>query len=323
MNRDPGLPGSYLAILIAGLLLAACSSAATVEPAPAPPTATGTPAATITPTPVPELVLFAEGDPALAERLRQWAAERGWGMRLVEPEGASGALGDPRTDPQAVVVLRAPVGVELEPPAVLVEVEGAIPLERVSTVGTPATHHGEAGFLAGLLAGLTTQVEWVGQVTRAEDPLTVQYLAGFEQGLKVGCPRCRLVSLSIAEVTVDGFRGQGVDAVFVPPGPDAFPIARALGEAGLWLVWVGELPEGLPASALAGRAAFAPEALVLPALEQLLGGAQAQAWPYTIANGGLALADVNPEAISPGRQRLLNEYYQAVVSGELDIGLER
>ncbi len=308
--------------LLIALLLVACSGAATAQPTPAAPTIIPTPAPTLTPTPVPELVLIADADPGFGERLREWAAERGWGFRLVSPQQAASALSDPQVDSQIVVSFEVPIDSELSGPAVLVEVEGATPSERMSTVGTPATHHGEAGFLAGLLAGLTTRVEWVGQLIGTGEAQEAVLLAGYEQGLKIGCPRCRLVSLGLAEASVDGYARQGVDVVFVPPSAEAVPLAAALGEAGVWLVWIGAPPPGVPPESLAGRVGFALEPLLFGALEALAAGEVGQAWPYAIHNGGLVLADINSEAISPGRQRLLDETYRAVANSELDIGLD-
>ena len=38
-------------------------------------------------------------------------------------------------------------------------------------------------------------------------------------------------------------------------------------------------------------------------------------------NGGLQFGTFNPQAISPGRQRLLVEALDALATGELDMGL--
>lgn len=313
-----------LRIAIAGLglaLLAACSAVSTPQPTAAPPTPAPTPAPTLTPTPVPQLLLIAAAEPAAGEALRTLAAERGWQMRHAAPQEAAAALEEPGSEIRAAVVYdTAPAGLP-QVPTVLVDVPGAAPQATVSTVGEPGARHDQAGFLAGVMVGLAAQVEWVGQVTGVGAAHAAEYQAGFEQGLKVGCPRCRLVSLSLEEATVDRFRAQGVQVVFVPPAPEALPLATALGQAGLWLVWIGELPEDFPVAALAGRVAFDSQPLVVPALQALLGGSAGQAWSYTIENGGIVLADVNEQAISPGRQRLLQEAYQAVATGELDIGL--
>lgn len=303
-----------------GLLLAACSGPVLTPTAIRAETATLDPTPEPTSTPVPTLVLIAEGVPTLAEPLREWAAARNWQLRLVAPQETERLLAGAQVEPMAVVSLQAPLVSDLTGPQVLVEIEGAVPQSAVSTVGEPGARHDQAGFLAGVITGLTSQTGWVGLVEGSDHPLEAQLVEGFDQGLRYGCPRCRLVRFSASETSVDGFRGQGVDVVFVVPGDDSAEISDELGAAGLWIVWFGELPAGMSMASIAGRVAFTVEPLVLAALEALIEGAPGSAWPYTIENGGILLAALNDEAISPGRQRWVLEAYEAAASGELAIG---
>lgn len=310
-----------LALTLAAL--AGCASAGTPAPTAADPPASELPEPTLTPTPAPNLVIAAEQPPALADAVRQWAEGRGWGTINAAPSEIESVLTDHAIDPVMVVSF----GLAIDPgerPAVLVEVEGAAPAAAVSTVGAPGARYDQAGFLAGVMAGLISQTEWVGDLTStgggpsADDQSA--YLAGFGEGLAFGCPRCRRVSLTLGEASVDGYRGQGVDVVFVVPDPETAPVAIALAEAGIWVVWIGDVPPALPAASIAGRVGFAMEPLLFNALDALAAGEAGQAWPYLVQNGGLALADLNEQAISPGRQRLLLEAYQALADGELAVG---
>jgi len=168
------------------------------------------------------------------------------------------------------------------------------------------------------LAGQT--VGWVGLVEGTGGPREPVYRAGFEVGLRYGCPKCRLVTSPASEATADGFRAQGVEVVFMIPGPAAAEAGAQLAEGGLWLVWVGELPT--PDLRVAGQVVFAVDGLIQQALDGLQVSEQGVAWPYAIANGAIRLGEVDPEAISPGRQRLLQEAYDAVAAGLLDIGID-
>ncbi|MGH2621331.1 MAG: hypothetical protein ACRDHG_12295, partial [Anaerolineales bacterium] len=146
------------------------------------------------------------------------------------------------------------------------------------------------------------------------------YRGGFEAGLRYGCPKCRLVRSPASEATVDVFRGQGVEVIFVVPGPEAAQVAARLAEGGQWLGWVGELP--VPDLRVAGQVVFAADGLIQQALDALQAGQTGAAWPYAIENGGIRLGKLDPEAISPGRQRLLQEAYEAVAGGQLDLGID-
>ncbi len=276
--------------------------------------------------PTPSLLLIAVEDRSVATELAAWAADRGWGVLSADPAGAGAIVSEPRVDLRAIVSFgehfggRADQIAQEVAPLVLVDAAGIEPGPHLSTVGEPGARHDQAGFLAGVMVGLAGQTGWVGLVEGTGGPLEPVYRAGFEAGLRYGCPKCRLVSSPASEATVDGFRGQGVEVVFVVPGPGAGEAAARLVEGGLWLVWVGELP--FPGPKLAGNVVFAAEELILRALEALQAGETGAAWPYSIENGGIRIGVVDPQAISPGRQRLLQEAFQAVAAGRLELGID-
>ena len=316
--------GFAACLLLAGLT--ACVRTGTPSPGPGLPTESPSPTPGPTATPVPSLLLIAVEEGFSTAGLAEWAADRGWGVLRSDPEGASALVSETRVDLRAIVSFGADFGGRADQiaaevaPVVLVEAEGIEPGLRLSTVGEPGARHDQAGFLAGVMVGLAGETGWVGLVEGTGGPFTAIYKGGFVHGLRYGCPKCRLVSLTASEATADGFRGQGVEVVFVPPGLLAAEVAARLAAGGLWLVWIGDDP--IENAMLAGRVVFAPDDLVLAALEALVAGEPGAAWPYSIENGGILLADVDPEAISPGRQRRLHEAYDAVAAGNLDIGID-
>jgi hypothetical protein len=244
-----------------------------------------------------------------------------------DPEGASAIVGETRVDLRAIVSFgehfggRAAQIASDVAPVVLVEAGQIEPGPRLSTVGEPGGRHDQAGFLAGVMVGLAGQTAgWVGLVEGTGGPREPVYRAGFEAGLRYGCPKCQQVISPASEATADAFRGQGVEVIFVIPGPAAAEAAAQLVEGGLWLVWVGELPT--PELKVAGQVVFEADGLIQQALDALQVAEAGAAWPYSIENGGIRLGGVDPEAISPGRQRLLQEAYDAVAAGQLDIGID-
>jgi hypothetical protein len=188
----------------------------------------------------------------------------------------------------------------------------------LSTIANP--RHDQAGFLAGVMTGLASQTGWVGQVTDTGGLDEQAYGAGFAQGLLWGCPKCMLISQIAADMTLDKFRANTVDAVFLVPGPAAEKAANILAGGGLPMVWVGE--GGPTVEALIGRLIFIEGPLVLLALDDLVATGEGQAWRPSIESATLLSANINDEFLSPGRQRLFEEAYGAIAAGELDIGTD-
>jgi basic membrane lipoprotein Med (substrate-binding protein (PBP1-ABC) superfamily) len=244
----------------------------------------------------------------------------------ADPEGAAAIVGEARVDIRAIVSVGDHFGgraVQISQevaPLVLVEAEGVEPGPRLSTTGGTGVRHDQAGFLAGVMVGLGGASGWVGLVEETGGPQEALYRAGFEAGVRYGCPKCRLITTTAGEAAPDSLRVQGVEFLFVIPGPAAGEAAAQLAAGELQVVWVGELPT--PELQVAGQVVFAAEPLIEQALEGLLAGQAGMAWSYAIENGGIRLGEIDPDALSPGRQRLLQEAYEAVAAGRLDLGID-
>ena len=312
------------ALTVVSAALFGCATATSTAALPTILSPTATTAPLPSPTPLPELLLIAEGEVVWASDLADWAAQRGWVLTRANPSGAAATLEEAKTHVQAVVSQGEAMGGDLELaagdgiPVVAIVVPGVSPMPFLSTIGDP--HHDQAGFLAGVMSGLASQTGWVGQVTDTGGPDEQTYSAGFTQGLLWGCPKCKLIGQTAAEMTLDKFRANTVDAVFIIPGPEADEAADALAGGGFPMVWVGE--GGPTAEALIGRLIFIEGPLVLLALDDLVATGEGQAWRPSIESASLNPVDINDEFISPGRQRLFEEAYGAIAAGELDIGTD-
>jgi hypothetical protein len=243
---------------------------------------------------------------------------------VANPSGASAYLRDSQTNVVAVVSVQEALDGQLQQsaaegiPIVAINVPGIEPAASLSTVGN--ARHDQAGFLAGVMTGLASQTGWIGQVTATGDPHEQTYRLGFTQGLLWGCPKCQIISQTASEMTLDRFRANSVDVVFIFPGTAASEAAQVLVEGNLPMVWVGE--NGPPTKVLVGRLIFEEGSLVILALDVLLSTGEGQAWPLSIETSTLFPVDINDELLSPGRQRLLEEAYGAIAAGELDIGTD-
>ncbi|GMR10497.1 MAG: hypothetical protein BMS9Abin28_1318 [Anaerolineae bacterium] len=313
------------ALVIAAAALFGCATA-TGEPVTPPtptPSPTSIPSPSPTPTSIPQVLLIASGPVAWEDSLGSWVIGSGWQLNVPDLPTASTYLQGSSAVIAAVSVQEALDG-DLQLAAgqgisvVMVDAPGVDPGPSLSIVGNG--RYDQAGFLAGVMTGLASQTGWAGQVTATGGPQEAAYGAGFAQGLLWGCPKCELVSQPAAEMTVDGFRAKGVDVVFPFPGPAADEVAELLGAGGLPMVWVGE--GGPPAETRVGRVIFEADRMVVPALEALMETGEGKAWPYSIESRTILLVDINADLLSPGRQRLLEEAYEAIAAGDLDIGTD-
>ncbi len=305
--------------------LAAAMVGCGLLPAPAGPTPTL--AATPTPTPVPTPRLLLLGVPAgsaLGASLVDWAGQRGWLTDAFEAGQAGLEAGLTQPGLQAVVGLGWSAGLQsaFSGPLIVVDAPDATIGPRLSVVGEPGARHDQVGFLAGVLAGLVSRTERVALLTETGGAHESIYQAAFDHGLRYGCPRCALIRLAAAQASAQAVAGEGADAAFAVPGPAAAAALVPLAEAGLWVVWSGSEPAPLPETRLAGEIRMLPEALAAPALTALLDGQPGTAWPYSVESRSIAVGSLNSEALSPGRELRLQQAWEGLASGELQIGVD-
>jgi hypothetical protein len=169
-------------------------------------------------------------------------------------------------------------------------------------VGQPGARRDQAGFLAGALAGLTSQSEAVGLVG---DPADEPYQTAFLHGLRYLCVGCSLVSLAPEAASADAFRAKAVDVVAVLPGDGAGSAAQTLAGTGFWLVLVDQPAEPFGPNEVAGRVVFEAGSMLTDALEALLSGQPGQAWPYSVELDSIRVVEVHSRpragAAAPGQ----------------------
>ena len=266
-----------------------------------------------TPTTAP-LVVIDAGLPAEVQAAVQgWAANAG----VQSQVGNAGMAGEGLPGLWAVVALEASLpalaGAGLTPETSLVVVEPSTwtPGERTSTIG-PGVAYDEAGFLAGVAAGLASGSGLIGFVPGQGSADEASYRSGFEEGLRYSCPKCRLENAS--DPARPAF---AMDVVALSPGIDLASVEEA-GDAP-WLVVFGGPPSGAWSDRVAARVHPAPEVLAGPALEELWRGEAGRAWEFTAGTGSL-VTEVDDRVISPGRQRLLREAEARLAEGQLAVG---
>ena len=311
-------------LLLLALLSAGCGALnrpTTSPESPQPlPAATSTPAPAPSPTPRPALLLVGEAQDPLTTTLQSWAEPRGWEFRQAGEVGAE-AMGEVA----AAVLVGAqgeaalPALTAAEVPIVTLDLEGVGAAPGISTVGQLGARRDQAGFLAGALAGLSSPSGAVGLIG---DPADEPYQTAFLHGLRYLCVGCSLVGLAPEAASVDAFRAKAVDVVAVLPGAAASSAAQTLAGAGFWLVLVDQPAEPFDPNEVAARVVFEAGSMLTDALEALLSGQPGQAWPYSVESGSIRVVEVNPAALSAGRQLLLDEVVGALAAGSLDPGVD-
>jgi basic membrane lipoprotein Med (substrate-binding protein (PBP1-ABC) superfamily)/ABC-type phosphate/phosphonate transport system substrate-binding protein len=105
---------------------------------------------------------------------------------------------------------------------------------------------GEAGFLAGALAGKATENGVVGIVVGPRTNHVEQLLAGFERGVGHACPDCRIIvhdadtfgNIEAGYEIGGALVAEGADVVFNAAGGTGSAALRAAAEAGVWAIGV-------------------------------------------------------------------------------------
>jgi hypothetical protein len=282
------------------------------------PAATSTPAPTPSPTPRPALLLVGEAQDPLTTTLQSWAQQRGWEFR----ESVGSELG---AEVAAAVLVGAqgeaalPALTAAEVPIVTLDLEGVNAAPGISTVGQPGARRDQAGFLAGVLAGLISQSGGVGLIG---DPADEPYQTAFLHGLRYLCVGCSLVGLAPEAASADAFRAKGVDVVAVLPGAAAGSAAQRLAGAGFWLVLLDQAVEPFDPNEVAARVVFEAGSMLTGALEALLSGQPGQAWPYAVELDSIRVIEIHSAALSAGRQQVLDEIVGALAAGSLDPGVD-
>lgn len=266
------------------------------------------PTVTAAATAAPWVLVDAGLSPAVQEAVGAWSASAG---QETEARAIAGLPGDWPAGLWAVVGLEGSL-VSLdrawsESPVVFIVLDPSTLAEgeRTSTLG-PGLAYDQAGFLAGMAAGLATQTGLIGLTPGAGE--AVGWRTGFEQGVLYSCPKCQLET-----VADPGRPAFAMDVIGIRPGSELAP-AEPTSDAP-WLVVFEEAPDGW-SERVAARVRTAPEALVGPALGRLAEGTPGEAWVFATSGGGL-VTEVNPRAISPGRERLLREAETSLADGRL------
>jgi basic membrane protein A and related proteins len=335
-------------ILLAGL--AACVKGAPVATK-APPAIFSTPTPAPSATRVPSLIIFAPEMPntGVEQQARQtlttFAIEHGWQVETISPadEIAPELLA---RQPGIIAGVGSGMGEVIQAAAeqspaqrfLLVEEDAGEPLENLLVVGGPNIRKDEAGFMAGLLAGMVNtnhRAGWLGESGTIAGNL---YGNGYLHGVHYLCPLCLLYSYDVpagasaadGEAQADKLLGDYVSTASAMPGPAGDAALKKL--AGRHVDVAGVYPGLYKDVFRAGSASGAEVVLGEPAIRVdivlkdvlarwMKGEKFAEPIAYAIENGGLEFAPFSHEIITTGKQILLKEILDEIMTGRLSVGV--
>jgi hypothetical protein len=203
---------------------------------------------------------------------------------------------------------------------------------NVSLIGAQGGRPDLSGFLAGYLASVVTQDWRVGVISRADLTEAKAARLGFVNGAIFYCGLCRpayppfvqypLFSELLAEgeqaeqQAADQLIASAVKTVFLAPGIGETFLPGYLAQAGVNMIGGGSPAESLRPHWIASIRLDQAEAI-------------RQLWPQLIkGEGGISVSapvvitDVNPDLLSPGRQRLVEQMLSELLSGYIDTGVD-
>ncbi len=333
----------FVMIALLMLALAACSAAGEAavslapEMTPTAPPATATPPPTATPLPPVGVFLAPEGaDPRLVEELQAFLAQAipESGLRfqvrpsltaeMIAAEDIRWVIAVPPTPDLAALAAAAP-----QTRFLAVGVAGVAPTDNLSVIGDASVPLDQQGFMAGFTAALITP-EWrVGVIGVSDSEAAQLARRAFLVGVQYYCGLCRpnyppffeyplyiqldsTASQAEWQTAADFLIRRGVETVYLVPGAGDESLRRYLAQAGTQLIG-GEIPlEDVRANWVA-TFGFS----VLDAFYEF--------WPQFAAGAAgqsvlvpLSLSEVNPDLLSPGKQRVVEEVMADVAAGYIE-----
>jgi hypothetical protein len=336
--------------VLLSFMLAACSIAAPGDPpvstAPetAPPLPTGTLAPSPTDTPLPSLVVLLTppgADPSLAASLQtlltDLAAQDGLRFQVrpsldpTELDHVQVVVAIPPDPGLAELTLAAP-----ETQFLAIGIAGLEPAPNLSTIGAEGARPDHLGFLAGYTAAEITLDYRVGVVTEGDTPAGDAASLGYTNGVFYFCGLCRpvyppfptagypLIAQLPAEAGPADWQGVltylnawQVGTVFVYPSVAEDKLLEVLAQSEVNFIIVGSPPENLRGNWVASLGSEDP----LSSIQTL--------WPKLVSGEGgihvslpLGFTAVNPDLLSPGRQRNAETMLADLLTGYISTGVD-
>jgi hypothetical protein len=212
-----------------------------------------------------------------------------------------------------------------------IDLPGLEPGGNLSVISRQGSGFDRQGFLAGYIAALVTPDWRVGAISLGDAQSTAAR-QGFLNGAVFFCGLCRptyppyiayplVVDLPAGaspedwQAAAETLKGSAVQTIYLSPGPAGESVLAAIAQDGVNLIGSASPPPALKDRWVA-------------TLSSDFNAALQQVWPDLMSgNGGaelspsLVVSDINPDLLTPGRQRLVDELIQNLQAGFIDTGV--
>ncbi len=326
----------FIALLLV-ILLAACTNTTPVPVTPTPPvdatpTLPADPTPTLTPTPPPGKVILFSPDPAsaLAAGLRPGLADLASTSQLALAEKPSIQPADLAPEVRIVVLLSAPdnlndlLAAAPKTQFVLLSASAPDPKSNLSVIRQDPNR---VAFVAGFVATVISE-DWRSAALLPDSPASLP--EAFKNGGGYFCGRCTPIhgpivlfpvtaalpagsGLDAWQTALTGLKANLLETLYVDPTIATPDLLKLLGEQTFVLVG-GASPSD---EALKQRWAATVSSDALPALRALWPGLLAGTGGQSLA-AGVSIGDVNPDFLTPGKQRLAQDVIDRLAAGTLD-----
>jgi basic membrane lipoprotein Med (substrate-binding protein (PBP1-ABC) superfamily) len=349
------MPLPRMRILFSVIAIGWLAGCAGVFPRPVPtviaqPTSAAT--STAEPTVIPFIGVYVPSAPlspafqAAEEALTMYAKEKGWQVETFAPSDSvtMDLLG---RKPILIAGIGSGMGAALSKAAtentgvrfLVVDDTEVVSAKNLLVVGSSRVRKEEAGFMAGLLAGLENanhRVGWIGESGTVSGRL---YRNGFLHGIHYYCPLCSLYEYEVppgapaaaGQPLADSLLADYVDTASAAPGAAgdaalAFLTTKRIRVSGTYPGMKSNLValrSETVAENILGEIALHPENILRDLLTQFLAGEQMDASiAYSVENGGLQYLMPIGKWITPGKQALIQEAISNMKAGRLSTGVD-
>lgn len=201
-------------------------------------------------------------------------------------------------------------------------------------IGGPEGREDQAGFLAGVTAGLATKTQRVAVFSDTTTPAGLKYRNGFAAGVRYACPRCRLdvIELSafsevvFAEALGQKYASLGADVVFAADAGDAGAFALAgAAKNGAGVIADDSIPLSLlpDSDRLLTRVSLNAFAALESALADFAAGRpRSGIEPLSLANGGVVLEPIREGTLAALDLQDIELIKRRLAEGALETGVD-
>jgi simple sugar transport system substrate-binding protein len=217
-------------------------------------------------------------------------------------------------------------------PVAVIENPGAVAPGLVADIETQAQ---EVAYLAGVLAGETTETETVGVVVSGEPPTWNYMTVGFAEGLKLANPQATMLYSVIGEAAYDDAAGAkrvteqqlaaGADVIFGMGDGASFGMIQAIeehnaqeGATKAWFIDVIGDKKAEHGDVLLSSVLFDYTGIYRQMLDDLAAGTFGDVYTMDIENGGVRLLEL-PEDIAQEVKDAVAEAEAAIVDGSVTV----